>query len=159
VLERLRRTCGAGGPNYDQLLHQRTDVSQLSVPQLLIRDLKVGRGFSISSVPVSLEAVLERDARLGEHLAELGRTRGVDVVMVMTSFNEGPGDHGLARQLLVFGEKADAVCRQLRGHKELVLEALPLGGDNAPFTAFRQRAIDLSRKQVLPIVEKIVAKM
>lgn len=153
---------------YTSIQHVRTRLDHLSTSDLLRKDYKewnTENGFrvGISSVAWSLEAWAEREGGATEivkGVEAFAEERSLDLEIVMTGSDHG-GDRGFEKELVIVivEEKLRmAVMGEVeggKGEKVLELEQWEQGVQGM----YRQRNINMSRKQVWPLVKEWVEKV
>eukprot|EP00471_Norrisiella_sphaerica_P012206 CAMPEP_0184494710 /NCGR_PEP_ID=MMETSP0113_2-20130426/29405_1 /TAXON_ID=91329 /ORGANISM="Norrisiella sphaerica, Strain BC52" /LENGTH=306 /DNA_ID=CAMNT_0026880573 /DNA_START=269 /DNA_END=1189 /DNA_ORIENTATION=+ len=177
ALAGLRKAGGVGaddyGKLYSKLMDMRMDISKLSSAQLLIKDTKYGIAnglhFAIASVPLRLETWVKRDAKGLDAFREFCQEENLDALVVMTSFQDSEGK--FARQLAIIGPErsqgpAKALAKEMEMSAKLEVKRLELdwdkgvSGSKGPFfRAYNQGNVKSSRKQVMPLVNEILAKL
>ncbi|XP_055487227.1 exopolyphosphatase PRUNE1 isoform X1 [Leucoraja erinacea] len=142
---------------FEALQEAKFDVSGLTTEQMLRKDLKAVFGgdvrLAISAVFLTLEEFLARP-RVKEELEDFCRTRGYDVLVIMTvSFNEKKEP---SRQLAVYSPCShfkELVSCALEKSEAPSLQLLPMYSPSSEIAAYSQGNRLASRKKVLPIIE------
>ncbi len=160
---------------YDTLLKMRTDVSLLNTSQLLRKDLKfcsLGEiKLGISAIPICLEDWRKIDPQMIEALSLFANRFELSLVVVMTAFTES-STNGFSRELLVYSNEIHGAFFQkfqakiLEGNSRdsaeessLRLEAIPIVASYPYVAAYKQHNVLASRKQVMPLVLSLLAKL
>ncbi|KAK6514023.1 Exopolyphosphatase, variant 2 [Arthrobotrys conoides] len=159
---------------YNELQAAKGDISGLSIDGLLRKDYKQwteknGVVLGISAVTRSLSWVVEKAGGIEAFSAELenyAKDRGVDIAIVMTT------DHskGFRRDLLIWGAndrtKGFAQSFEDSANEKFKLERWPNEKDGVTASiaiegmkAWTQASLDLSRKQVAPILREVASKL
>mmetsp|Transcript_9014 Transcript_9014/g.12400 ORF Transcript_9014/g.12400 Transcript_9014/m.12400 type:complete len:310 (-) Transcript_9014:148-1077(-) len=185
ALEQLEKAGGVKSNEYSRLysrlLEKRADISKLSSADLLIKDTKYGRisgkTFAIASVPLRLQDWIDKDLKLLESWAQFSLEGNLDAVIVMTSFME---EKNFCRELVIFGVNTPQCDKEnnamgilptissgLKDSKaRLDLEELKILDSSVKsisskypkvfLAAYKQRNLRASRKQIMPLVEKLM---
>jgi exopolyphosphatase len=156
LADRLRAVAGGRAAGlYPRLLAARQELPGLGTPELLRRDYKAwaagGVRFGISSCPVSLGRWRERDSDLEAGIAEYREAQELDLLLVMIAYDE-PGAGGFRRELGISAAEPPGVERTARALQDqgLELRDLPSGGRGVRW--FRQEAVAVSRKRLVPLL-------
>lgn len=178
ALERLAKAGGVGPqlrPKlYEKLIAARSDVSSLTSAQLLLKDLKYGRAggrrFAISAVPLDLKSWRARDPDLLIELSDFARTEGLALCAIMTVYKDAKTG-AFSRQLLLFSRDKEMMAwmRTEAGKggvegKSAELDLKPISEalakmkrpKGAVFVAYQQQNVKPSRKQVMPLITKLL---
>ena len=154
LADRLRAVAGGRAAGlYPRLLAARQELPGLGTPELLRRDYKAwaagGVRFGISSCPVSLGRWRERDSDLEAGIAEYREAQELDLLLVMIVYDE-PGAGRFRRELGISAAEPPGVERTARALQDqgLELRDLPSGGRGVRW--FRQEAVAVSRKRLVP---------
>jgi exopolyphosphatase len=160
---------------YEILLRMRTDVSLLSSAQLLRKDLKFcsygSFKLGISAIPISLSDWKKNDPNLGKSLSEFSDKFDLALAVVMTAFSD-PTTKAFSRELLLFSRDTQAKffrdfeSRILRDHasdnlndSSLKLVRIQIIDESHLISTFQQNNVLASRKQVMPLVLSLIAKL
>lgn len=159
---------------YDGLRTARSDITGLSIDGLLRKDYKQwkeknGIVLGISAITRSLSWVVQKAGGIEAFSAELekyAKDRGLDIAIVMTTDNS----RGFRRDLLIWGAndrtKGFAQSFEDSANEKFRLERWPKEGDEVTASiaiegmkAWTQASLDLSRKQVAPVLREIAGKL
>lgn len=166
---------------YSHLSQLRSDVTQLSLAQLLRRDTKMavsesaGDGISIAvvSTPVLLHSLLARDADWPQTMARFAEERRADAVVVLASSLDHPTATA-SKQLLIMqtprtscaaGSKlmhqlSDALSVDQQLRLEPIASAALSATPSADTVAFSSTDVHkISRKRVLPVLQALIRSM
>ncbi len=156
LADRLRAVAGGRAAGlYPRLLAARQELPGLGTQELLRRDYKAwaagGVRFGISSSPVSLGRWRERDSDLEAGIAAYRKAQGLDLLLVMVAYDE-PGAGGFRRELGISAEEQPRVEGTARALQDLGLELQDLPSRGQGVRWFRQGAVAISRKRLVPLL-------
>ncbi|EPS37697.1 hypothetical protein H072_8578 [Dactylellina haptotyla CBS 200.50] len=160
---------------YDDLVAAKTDLSALSVDGLLRKDYKQWVGdngitLGISAITNSLSSVVKKAGGIEAFTNELtayAKDKQVDVAVVMTTDSS---ISGFRRDLLIWGvnDRTRSFADQFEKNmnEKFKLEQWPNAEDELAenfqhdgMKAWTQASLDLSRKQVAPVLRDIANKL
>ncbi|KAK6523825.1 Exopolyphosphatase [Arthrobotrys megalospora] len=158
---------------YDGLQAAKGDISGLSIDGLLRKDYKQwkeknGVVLGVSAITRSLSWVVKQAGGIDNFSAELekyAKDRGLDISIVMTTDNSS----GFRRDLLIWGAndktKSFAQSFEDSANDKFKLEQWPNEEDELAesitiegMKAWTQASLDLSRKQVAPVLREVASK-
>ncbi|EGX52668.1 hypothetical protein AOL_s00007g451 [Orbilia oligospora ATCC 24927] len=159
---------------YDGLQAAKGNITGLSIDGLLRKDYKQwkeknGVVLGISAITRSLSWVVEKAGGIENFSAELekyAKDRGLDIAIVMTTDNS----KGFRRDLLIWGAndrtKGFAQSFEDSVNEKFRLERWPNEEDGVTASiaiegmkAWTQASLDLSRKQVAPVLREVAGKL
>ncbi|XP_047104295.1 exopolyphosphatase PRUNE1-like isoform X1 [Schistocerca piceifrons] len=145
------------GTLYSELLSVRCDITELSISQLLRKDLKVVSNIPVSSLPLLVQDFLSMsDAEEEvERFAESHQYKAVVILGVSKLGNE------LKREIAIFSQERSllkVLTDSLTKSKTPNLQLQPIKNfsDSGKVVLFRQLNKDASRKQIVPLVKQAV---
>mmetsp|Transcript_18718 Transcript_18718/g.29741 ORF Transcript_18718/g.29741 Transcript_18718/m.29741 type:complete len:394 (-) Transcript_18718:86-1267(-) len=185
ALEQLEKAGGIKSNGYSRLysklMEERMDISNLSSAELLIKDTKYGgiseKRFAIASIPLRLKDWIDKDSKLLESWAQFSLEENLDALIVMTSFTME--EKNFCRELVIFGINTPPQDKKdkemwilpsiesglLDSEEKLDLEKLKILDSSIKdlsskypkvfLAAYKQRNIKASRKQIMPLIEKL----
>ncbi|XP_026279117.1 exopolyphosphatase PRUNE1 isoform X1 [Frankliniella occidentalis] len=145
---------------FDRIVCARKDVSSLSSFQILHKDMKVVRGVPLPGMPLLVHDFLKRPD-VGSALSEFcTKHASAAAVVIGMSFSESSGTSSLRRDLAVYSlggaeQPAGQLIEALRAEEDLQLSPAPCSIPGV--TLFDQRNAKLSRKQILPVVQRVLS--
>ncbi|XP_066996498.2 exopolyphosphatase PRUNE1 [Anabrus simplex] len=138
---------------FQNLLDARSDISSLSPPQLLVKDMKIINGVPICGLPILVQEFVKiPDVKMA--LEEFCSQRKISTLMIMGLTIV---QNVIRRDLAVFSASEPIVGQQLIEHLKkssspsLLLE--PLHSVIPGLTLFKQGNIKASRKEIVPLVK------
>ncbi|KAK3912253.1 Exopolyphosphatase PRUNE1 [Frankliniella fusca] len=146
---------------FDQIVGARKDISSLTSFQILHKDMKVVRGVPLPGMPLLVQDFLQRpDA--GSALSEFcTKHASTAAVVIGMSFSESTSSRPstLRRDLAVYShcgaeQPAGQLIAALRAEDGLQLSPLPCAVPGV--TLFDQLNAKPSRKQILPVVQRVL---
>ncbi|KAK6339377.1 Exopolyphosphatase, variant 2 [Orbilia javanica] len=159
---------------YNGLQTAKGDITGLSIDGLLRKDYKQwkeknGIVLGVSAITRSLSWVVQKAGGIEAFSTELdkyAKDRGVDIVIVMTTDNS----KGFRRDLLIWGttDRTRGFAQSFEDsmNEKFRLERWPKEGDEVTaniaiegMKAWTQASLDLSRKQVAPVLREIANKL
>lgn len=137
---------------FQTLQNKKSDLSALSVNEILRKDYKQWEKLGISSVPRSLDYLITRHADLEGEMEKMSKDRGLDVYAIMTSFKSEIGEFKREIALHCANTKMLTAIQRFVGCDELQFE----NKEFVNLRAFDQKNISCSRKQVAPLLRSYV---
>jgi inorganic pyrophosphatase/exopolyphosphatase len=169
---------------YAELIRRRSDITQLTIQELLAKDTKYGENTKyphfVASIPGSLVDMAKKDVQMLPRIEEYARQRGLRFVVVLTTHMQGV----YRRQVTILvnrdspsgppaGTLSDeALFAELKKTLEAASQDLDLQPDDnllppehraVPHQmlvqTYEQRNLKGSRKQVAPLLEGLLSKL
>jgi len=145
---------------FDELWAAKGRFQHFTPNQLLRRDLKCVTSnktrVGLSSVPLLVENFVKMEG-VRDAVLEFGRDEALDVVLVLGySINQDEVTRDLLISDIKNPELHDEISKTLEEDDLLQLTLVPLAAENGNY--YRQANVAASRKQILPIVKKVVCK-
>jgi len=161
-VERIESALGAVDRSslFDELWAAKGRFQHFTPNQLLRRDLKCVTSnktrVGLSSVPLLVENFVKMEG-VRDAVLEFGRDEALDVVLVLGySVNQDEVTRDLLISDIKNPELHDEISKTLEEDDLLQLTLVPLAAENGNY--YHQANVAASRKQILPIVKKVVCK-
>lgn len=157
ALERAGKLEESRKEDFEAILAAKTDVSGLTADDLLIRDLKVADGIPIVGLPMLVQTFVKTE-NVPEAIRGFARSRESRAV-VLIGLDASSGK--VARDVAVFSLEGDSlgnkIVRELTSSRQPDLELSKVHSvrkEGCELTVYRQGNLRVTRKQILPIVQK-----
>lgn len=147
---------------FNKIMDAKTDISELTLEELMIKDLKVINGVPLVGFPFLVESFLMRE-NAKETIEKFGNDRNYDVIILMGQ-NISDELKCVSKDIAVFSTldnrlALDITVALLSFEAFLNLELIKeIEIEKYKLCLYRQRNVKATRKQVLPIVQKTVVK-
>ncbi|KAL0100964.1 hypothetical protein PUN28_019389 [Cardiocondyla obscurior] len=157
TLEQLGGLTSDRTETFEKLMHAKTDINELTLEQLMIKDLKVTNGIPLVGFPLLVENFLMRE-NAEEVVEKFANERNCNVVVLI-------GQHVMkdrvSRDIVIYS----TLCNQLAND---IIQALAesiqpffnlelikkIEKEKFTLCLYRQGNVKVTRKQILPIVQK-----
>ncbi|XP_012063618.1 PREDICTED: protein prune homolog [Atta cephalotes] len=157
ALEQLGKLTSDRTDIFKKIMHAKTDISELTLEELMIKDLKVTNGIPLVGFSLLIEDFLVRE-NAKEVIEQFANERNCNVVVLI---GQDVTKECVSRDIAIFS----TLCNQLANdiiqaliestQPSLNLELIKeIREEKRSLCLYKQRNVKVTRKQILPIVQK-----
>ncbi|KAL6259701.1 hypothetical protein P5V15_009616 [Pogonomyrmex californicus] len=143
---------------FKKIMHAKTDISELTLDELMIKDLKVTNGIPLVGFSLLVENFLMREGAK-EVIEKFANERNCNIVVLIGQDVSRDVSRDIAIFSTIHNQLANDIIQTLvsstQPHLDLKL-IKEIQGKEHSLCLYRQGNVKVTRKQILPIVQKTV---